>query len=193
MKPPFAYVGNKQRFLKHIIPRIPPHKYYGEVFGGSGAVLLSKSISEMEVYNDLDSEVVNFYKVLRERPDELRRLICLTPYSREEYLNSHYKIDNDLERARRFFIRARMGISGLQNAKTSFGMSVTLLRRNMPATCSRYLSAIEGLEEVVVRLSKVQFENIDFRRFFKIYIRKWNSQNTKVGIGTIGMERRGLG
>lgn len=157
MKPPFTYVGNKQRFLKYIIPRIPLHKYYGEVFGGSGSVLLSKPISEMEVYNDLDSEVVNFYRVLRENPDELRRLICLTPYSREEYLNSHYSVDDNLERARRFFIRARMGMSGFQDAKRSFGMSVTLLRRNMPATCSRYLSSIEGLEEVAVRLSKVQY------------------------------------
>ena len=177
MKPPFPYIGSKQRLLKRLVlPNIPEHVYYGEVFGGSAAVLLSKPISQIEVYNDINSEVVNFYRMLRESQDELTRLLLFTPYSREEYEKAFYisEEDSSLERARKFFVRARMGIAGLQNASTSFGMSVTLIRRNIPATCSRYLSSIDGFEEVTARLSKVQFENIDFRRFFRIYISKWN-------------------
>lgn len=177
MKPPFPYIGSKQRLLKRLVlPNIPEHVYYGEVFGGSAAVLLSKPISQIEVYNDINSEVVNFYRMLRENQNELTRLLLFTPYSREEYEKAFYisEEDSSLERARKFFVRARMGIAGLQNASTSFGMSVTLIRRNIPATCSRYLSSIDGFEEVAARLSKVQFENIDFRRFFRIYISKWN-------------------
>ncbi len=79
-------------------------------------MLLRKSPSELEVYNDLDSEVVNFFRVLREREDELLRAIHLTPFAREEHRRARREEGNDeLEQARRFYVRALQGIAGSSN------------------------------------------------------------------------------
>ena len=176
IKPPFCYVGNKYRLLKYILPLIPPHKYYGEPFGGTAAVLLNKPYAEIEVYNDIDSEIVNFYKVLREKPEELKSVLFLTPHSREELWNAHVvdPNDSDVERARKFFIRARMSMFCLQNSRNSYGSTAVVVRRSMPAGVSAFLSSIERMDKVVMRLRTVQFENIDFRKFFKMYVEKWH-------------------
>ena len=67
VKPPVKWYGGKRFMLKHIIPLIPKHKTYVEVFGGSGALLFAKQPSEIEVYNDIHSGVVNLYRVLRDK------------------------------------------------------------------------------------------------------------------------------
>ena len=84
-RPALRYHGGKWNLASWIISHFPVHECYVEPFGGAASVLLQKSRSPLEVYNDLDGRVVSFFSVLRERPDELARLLSLTPYARAEY------------------------------------------------------------------------------------------------------------
>src|ERR1039457_3764563 len=80
----FGWYGGKFSHLKWLLPLLPECHHYCEPFAGSGAVLLNREPSPVETFNDLDGEVVNFFRVLREHGDELTRQIGLTPFSREE-------------------------------------------------------------------------------------------------------------
>lgn len=104
-RPLLRYFGAKWRLASWIISHFPDHQLYCEPFGGSAGVLLRKPISSFEVYNDLDGDVVNFFRCLRDHPKELQRLIDLTPYSREEYEAAFQSRGGEpLERARRYFV-----------------------------------------------------------------------------------------
>lgn len=105
-KVPLRFFGAKNQLASWIIDHFPPHRCYVEPFGGSGAVLLNKWRSSVEVYNDLLSEVVNFYEVLRELPDELARAIELTPYSEDEFYNAKELVGDRVNRARLFAVRS---------------------------------------------------------------------------------------
>ncbi len=96
--------------LDWLLPLLQACHHYCEPFAGSAAVLINREPSPVETYNDIDGEVVNFFRVLRDDSDNLLRAIALTPFSREEYYLSVASQDpdtSDLERARRFFVRAR--------------------------------------------------------------------------------------
>jgi len=90
----------------------PQHKNYIEPCAGAGSVLLQKARSPLETYNDIDGNVVNFFRVLRDRPDDLLRQIRLTPWARAEYESCWDDCDDALEQARRFWVWAWMGIGG---------------------------------------------------------------------------------
>lgn len=85
MKSVLKYPGSKWRIADWIVSNMPPHDIYVDPFFGSGAVFFSKPESRLEVLNDIDGNVVNFFKVCRDHPDDLARLLALTPYAREEY------------------------------------------------------------------------------------------------------------
>jgi len=76
-----------------------------EPFFGSGAVLFNKPPVEIEIINDIDGDVVNLFKVIREKPAELARLIEFTPWARDEYYESYHRTGDNLEDARRFLVR----------------------------------------------------------------------------------------
>jgi DNA adenine methylase len=104
--------------LDWLLPLLPECHLYCEPFGGAAAVLLNRQPSPFENYNDIDGEVVNFFRVLRDSRDELLYQIGMTPFSREEFLgaietNGNGQHLSDIERARRFFIRARQVRTGL--------------------------------------------------------------------------------
>ena len=112
----FGWYGGKFSHLDWLLPLLPQTKHYCEPFGGSAAILINREPSEVETYNDIDGEVVNFFKVLREQKDELIEEIGLTPFSREEFgkaISEPTKNFTNLERARRFYIRARQVRTGL--------------------------------------------------------------------------------
>ncbi len=75
----FGWYGGKFNHLNWLLPLLPESTHYCEPFGGSAAVLINKKPSPVETYNDIDGEVVNFFKVLRDRSDELIKAIGLTP------------------------------------------------------------------------------------------------------------------
>ncbi|HMN10705.1 MAG TPA: DNA adenine methylase [Bellilinea sp.] len=157
----FGWYGGKYSHLNWLLPLLPYTTHYCEPFGGSAAVLLNRKPSPVETYNDLDGEVVNFFRVLREQPDELIRAIGLTPFSREEFEQALSAGGNDLERARRFFVRARQVRTGLaQTASTGRWAHCRLTSRaGMAGAVSRWLGSVEGLPEVAQRLLRVQIEN----------------------------------
>ncbi|WP_234974522.1 DNA adenine methylase [Williamsia sterculiae] len=102
--PPMAYFGGKTRLAPRIAGMLPAHGHYVEPFAGSLAVLLTKPISRMETVNDLDGDLMTFWRVLRDRPTELARVCALTPHSRAELIEAQNVSDHadldDLERAR---------------------------------------------------------------------------------------------
>jgi len=112
-RPPVRYPGGKWRIGQWIIHQFPPHLTYCEPFCGGASILFRKQPSYQEVINDLDGSVVNFFKVLRERPKELIGAIELTPFAREEYTLSFVASDEPLEWARRFYVRTRQAWGGM--------------------------------------------------------------------------------
>lgn len=105
MRAPTSYYGSKGRLGPWIASLLPAHRTYVEPFAGSGAVLFAKRPSPTEVLNDLEGNIVCFFRVLRDRHDELIEVLRFTPYAREEYKAADLTGDlDDLERARRVFI-----------------------------------------------------------------------------------------
>jgi len=105
------YHGGKWRIAPWIISHFPPHRVYVESFGGAASVLLRKARSYAEVYNDADGEIVNLFRVLRDntQAESLRRAVELTPYSREEFIESYKSTQDPIEQARRTLLRAFAG------------------------------------------------------------------------------------
>lgn len=161
----FGWYGGKFSHLDWLLPLLPPAQHFCEPFGGSAAVLINRNPAPVETYNDLDGEVVIFFKVLRTQPDELIRAIGLTPFSRKEFeFAIEHEDDNklsDLERARLFFVRARQVRTGLAQ-KASLGRWANCKltsRAGMSGAVSRWIGSIDGLPQIVERLLRVQIEN----------------------------------
>ena len=162
----FGWYGGKFSHLDWLLPLLPPCHHYCEPFGGSAAVLINRSPSPVETYNDMDGEVVNFFRVLREKKDELLYQIGMTPFSREEFLkaietNGNGRFLSEVERARRFFVRARQVRTGLAQT-ASIGRWANCLntsRAGMAGAVSRWLGSVAGLEFIAARLLRVQIEN----------------------------------
>lgn len=156
-RPALRYHGAKWLLAPWIISHFPKHIAYVEPFGGGAAVLLQKKPAKLEVYNDLDGRVVNFFRVLREQTDELVRLLTLTPYSYEELKISKNPADDPLEDARRFFTMCWQGI----NANTGDGWRNVTAKGGLPGRLpSRQPGdAVQRLYGVAERLHGVQIDN----------------------------------
>src|SRR5207253_6935636 len=159
----FGWYGGKYSHLDWLLPLLPTCHHYCEPFAGSAAVLLNRQPSPVETYNDLDGEVVNFFRVLRDQKEELIEAIGLTPFSREEFslaVTANDKLP-DLERARRFFIRARQVRTGLAQTASlgRWANCKNTSRAGMSGVVSRWLGSIEALPGIAERLLRVQLEN----------------------------------
>lgn len=108
-RPIVRYHGGKWRLAPWIISYFPAHRIYVEPFGGGGSVLLRKTRSYAEVYNDLDGEIVNLFRVARDHGEELRMALEMTPYAREEFNLAWYPSPDPVEQARRTVVRSFMG------------------------------------------------------------------------------------
>lgn len=158
----FGWYGGKFSHLGWLLPLLPPCHHYCEPFGGSASVLLNRKPSPLETYNDLDGEVVNFFRVLRNGPMELVRAISLTPFSREEFVNSIGEVKgSEAEMARRFFVRARQARTGLAQTATPgrWAYHKETSRHGMSGSVSRWLNGTPKLCEVADRLARVQIEH----------------------------------
>jgi DNA adenine methylase len=170
----FGWYGGKYSHLDWLLPLLPYTTHYCEPFGGSAAVLINRNPSPVETYNDIDGEVVNFFRVLRNQKEELLEAIGLTPFSREELriaVNHNNEILSDLERARRFFVRARQVRTGLAQTASEGRWAHCKLtsRAGMAGAVSRWLGSVEGLAEVAQRLLRVQIENETAVQIIKRY------------------------
>lgn len=123
-RPALRYHGGKWLLAKWITGHFPKHRVYVEPFGGAASVLLQKERSYAEIYNELNPEIVSFFKVLRNRRTamELERLLRLTPFAREEFKEAYQDSANPIENARRLVIRSFMGFgSAAHNSRHATG------------------------------------------------------------------------
>jgi DNA adenine methylase len=111
-RPALRYFGGKWKIASWIVSHLPLHDCYVEPFAGGASVLLNKQVSPVEVVNDLDGAVINFFQVLRSRPADLIRAIELTPYARSEYVASLAPSDDPLEWARRVYVWSHQSLGG---------------------------------------------------------------------------------
>ncbi|ELQ9311269.1 DNA adenine methylase [Serratia marcescens] len=158
--PAIRYHGAKFRLAPWILSFFPQHTCYVEPFGGAAGVLLQKQRSYAEVYNDLDGEVVNLFRVLREPSSNqrLRELCALTPYSRDEFLQAGQHDEDPVERARRMVIRASMGFGSAAAIGGNSGFRSDSKRKY--ATASHlWASYPDNLRAVGERFSGVIIEN----------------------------------
>ena len=170
----FGWYGGKFSHLDWLLPLLPKCHHYCEPFAGSAAVLLNREPSAVETYNDIDGDLVNFFRVLRDRNNEIIKAISLTPFSREEFYNAIYGSINglsDLERARRFYIRARQTRTGLAQTATlgRWANCKNTSRSGMSGVVSRWLGGIDALDEIAQRLIRVQIENRPAIDIIKLY------------------------
>ena len=115
MRSPIKWFGGKGRFTQHLLPLIPEHHCYCEVFGGGASLLFAKPPSKVEVYNDLDGDVVAFFRLFHdpEAMKEFKRKCHYTPYSREEYkhFQQTWRESQGVERIYRWFMITRMSFN----------------------------------------------------------------------------------
>lgn len=152
------YPGSKWRIGKWIVSLMPEHHTYVEPYGGSFSVFFQKPPSESEYLNDIDHEIANLFRVLRNQPKELERTIRLTPWSRIEYEDSFHPTDDPVELARRTLIKHWMSQGGTANGRyrsgwrhngalNGVGAGVTQQWRNLP---ERIMSAVERLKDAQI-------------------------------------------
>ena len=168
MDKPFGWFGGKHYMLKNLLPLIPPHKVYVEVFGGSAALLFAKPPSPFEVYNDLDEGLVHFFRVLRDarRCGQLKRLLELTPYARKEYNYCRDRLlaeSDDIEKARMWYVIARMSFGG------NFAGSWGYCRSGGKIPAKSYISKVRRLHSFSRRIRPAQIECKDFRNLIPVY------------------------
>lgn len=160
-----------------IIELFPNHKCYVEVFGGAGHILFRKKSSEIEVFNDIDKGLITFFKVLRDekKANQLKTLLELTPYSREEFYNCRDTWEteqNEIERVRKWYTTVMQSFS---SDLSSWSFSKSKSRRGMSQSVSQWLGKIEkNIPDAIERLRMVQIENLDFREL----IIKYDSDET---------------
>lgn len=162
-RPVLRWHGGKWLLAPWIIGFFPRHRIYVEPFGGAASVLLRKERAITEIYNDRDGDLVAMFRVLRERPDDLRRALALTPFARDEYKVLYLPSDDPVEAARRFIARSFMG----QSSKGALRKSGFDTRVNEDAFVSRLRSLVEVPDEVLLvagRFSLVVIENDDAMR-----------------------------
>lgn len=167
---PFKWVGGKSRLRKQIVPLIPEHTCYLELFGGAGWVLFAKQPSPVEIFNDIDQNLISFFRVVKERPEELIAAFDLELVSRAEF-NRHRDVDQsaltDVQRAHRFYYLIMAGWGGELNyprfqTAISDGGGGNRLVGALRTLRSR-------LEPIHRRLSSVLIECLDWRKCLDRY------------------------
>ncbi len=157
--PPIKWIGGKSRFVRRIVPLVDatPHRCYVEPFGGSGAILLAKRPVPVEVYNDLDTNLVTLYRTLQnpERLARLMRTLCLLPYARS--LFEHPEKLACFEPAVSIMYRNRSRFPYQRNFSFAYGL------KGCPMLNRAYHSAVLRLPHTAQRLAHVRIHNEDWK------------------------------
>lgn len=159
MKCVLKYPGAKNRVAGWICEHIPRHEVYLEPYFGSGAVFFNKVPANLETINDLDDNVVNYFKVVRDNWEELSDLLNMTPYSREEYYRAFEVLpdDSEVERARKFAVRCWQGFGCSNLYRNGFRSSH---RQGSPRTTKEWREIPERLHAAMERLKNAQIERL---------------------------------
>jgi DNA adenine methylase len=161
----FPYIGGKFNLLKSLIPLIPAHKTYVEVFGGAASLLLNKPPSKVEVFNDADGELVNLFLVVRDHPQKFLKSFRLILYSREIYKRwaKEESPEDSVKRAVRFYYLLRSSFNGLHDGGWSFN-----LKRNK---AKAFFNSLRQIHLISERLKNVQIDCLGFRKCIERYDR----------------------
>jgi DNA adenine methylase len=157
-RPVSRWHGGKWKLASWIIAHFPPHRVYVETHGGMGSCLLKKERVYEEVYNDIDGELVNLFRMVRDRGEELVRACELTPYAREEFRQAQHIDGEPLERARRILVRMAQGFGGL-NLTRSTGFR-GFSRRTGQTPARDWRNYPPALVLIIERLRGVTIENM---------------------------------
>jgi len=162
--PVLPYYGGKWNMSRELVKLITPHEIYVEVFAGAASLFFRKAAVPTEVLNDVDGNIVNFFRVLRDRFEEFHRAVACTPHSRFEFLEArdHLGEGDDVERARKFYTVIIQSFSG---TAISWGFSLHCECK----FANRLFNRIDALPAIHARLMKTQIEWLDFRRCMEIY------------------------
>lgn len=166
MRTVLKYPGAKNRIASWICSYIPEHSVYLEPYAGSLAVLFNKPRSHIETVNDLNEDVVNYFRVLRDYPEELKKAIELTPYSRMEYDASYEEVYDPVEKARRFSARCWMGFGSSNLYKNGFKSGQ---RSNSPNPAKAWAEMPDIIIQAAERLKGVQIENLPALELIRRY------------------------
>lgn len=166
------YPGSKWTYADWIVSYMPKHRFYVEPYFGSGAVFFTKQPTVYETINDLDGNVVNFFKACRDYPDELARKIALTPFSRQEYMQiqqdragEEIKLTGDIvEDARRFAIRCFQGFGSKLHDRVGWRNTKHSTR---PVNPREWNSLPDRIYQVAERLKNAQIEQTDAIKLIK--------------------------
>lgn len=159
-RPVMRYHGGKFRLADWVIRHFPPHTAYVEPFGGAASVLMCKPRSYAEVYNDLDGDIVNVMRVLRDDATRVRLTaqLVLTAYARAEFEQAWESSDDPVERARRTIVRAEMGFGSAGATKGSTGFRIDT-RRTYGTPMHLWAAFPDKLAAFGARLAGVLIEN----------------------------------
>lgn len=166
---PISWYGGKALLAERIVRMLPRHDTYIEAFGGAASLLFAKPRVTLEVYNYLDSGLMTFFRALRDQPEALARLLAFTPYAREEFgdcLRSWEETEDDLERARRWYVRMRQAFGCSVSRSWGHERDGALSGGTRAAS---FASTIDELERFAQRLRGVQIEHLDWREVLSLY------------------------
>lgn len=168
IRAPFPWFGGKgsHRIKSALLAALPPCKRYVEPFGGGASILIGRDPVEVEVYNDVNRGVVNFFRVLagKEYFGAFMSRVREMPYSRELYeecLRTWPAIHDPVEQAARWYFVAQQSFGGLFGH--AWGMTVNATARGMSESTSRWRSSFDNLPRVHDRMQRVQIECCDWR------------------------------
>ena len=167
MKSPIKWIGGKSKLVNKLIPLIPKHKCYVEVFGGAGWLLFAKEPSQVEILNDFDENLMNFWSVIKNVPDQFIKSFEYTLVSRKTFNEYKEKYKNNdfedcIEKAHVFYYLVNAGF-GSDMKNPSFGT------KSQSRNCLRIEQIKDNINEAYKRLIKVTIENKSFEDIFKIY------------------------
>lgn len=168
------WFGGKSKMASRILPILEatPHSRYVEPFGGGAAILIRKSPKPIEVYNDINSGLVNFFRVMAssDKFSDFYRKVMFLPYSRElfeRFKQEAPKEANDVDAAVKWYFVARASFSGIWG--WSFSNSTTFSSKGMAAVCSKWQTAISNLPAFHKRLVRVQIEHQSWEKVIERY------------------------
>lgn len=177
---PFPWFGGKQRLADDILATFPEHDAYVEVFGGGASVLLSKAPATLDVYNDRDDGLVNFFTALRDAPEQLVPLLELTPYARAEWQrcrDTWRDVADPIERARRWYVVVSQSFGGMvardhgntRQRELGRGWGGERLGRMHLSRAASTANRVDHIWRFVQRFRLVQIENLDWRACIERY------------------------
>lgn len=166
-KTPLVYYGGKQTMLKHILPLVPPHSIYTECYAGGAALLFAKEPARVEVINDLNAELINFYQVCKSQPAELIKEVQLSMHARDlhTYAYNIYKcpmLYTPVQRAWALWYNLKASFS----AQIGVGFSYDRLGKKARAIQS---AAAQFTQEALSRLQYVTIENKEAKQVLKVF------------------------